>query len=303
MKRIALSVNMCASLAQLDRVFGYEPKGRGFESLTTRQQKSNPFGLLFCCCFVTLEPPQARKGLNGFAPAETCEVCTNRRANRGSESLTTRQQKSNPFGLLFCCCFVTLEPPQARKGLNGFAPAETCEVCTNRRANRGSESLTTRQQKSNPFGLLFCCCFVTLEPPQARKGLNGFAPAETCEVCTNRRANRGSESLTTQCCLVALSPPIPPTVPNVPINKTTLPLPRFCATAGGCCYNFTRMPVSYFVFMSSATLGCFRIFASALPGAVIPSISQSAGRDFAYFSRQSRKSLRLTSSANALFSV
>ena len=165
MKRIALSVNMCASLAQLDRVFGYEPKGRGFESLTTRQQKSNP------------------------------------------------------FGLLFCCCFVTLEPPQARKGLNGFAPAETCEVCTNRRANRGSESLTTRQQKSNPFGLLFCCCFVTLEPPQARKGLNGFAPAETCEVCTNRRANRGSESLTTQCCLVALSPPIPPTVPNVPINK------------------------------------------------------------------------------------
>ena len=86
MKRIALSVNMCASLAQLDRVFGYEPKGRGFESLTTRQQKSNPFGLLFCCCFVTLEPLQARKGLNWFAPAETCEVCTNRRANRGSES-------------------------------------------------------------------------------------------------------------------------------------------------------------------------------------------------------------------------
>ena len=26
-----------AALAQLDRVFGYEPKGRGFESLTPRQ--------------------------------------------------------------------------------------------------------------------------------------------------------------------------------------------------------------------------------------------------------------------------
>ena len=31
-----------ALLAQLDRVFGYEPKGQGFESLTARQNK-NPF--------------------------------------------------------------------------------------------------------------------------------------------------------------------------------------------------------------------------------------------------------------------
>ncbi len=30
-----------AALAQLDRVFGYEPKGRGFESLTPCQQKEN----------------------------------------------------------------------------------------------------------------------------------------------------------------------------------------------------------------------------------------------------------------------
>ncbi len=27
-----------AALAQLDRVFGYEPKGRGFESLTPRKK-------------------------------------------------------------------------------------------------------------------------------------------------------------------------------------------------------------------------------------------------------------------------
>ena len=31
---------MCASLAQLDRVFGYEPKGRGFESLTACQDEN-----------------------------------------------------------------------------------------------------------------------------------------------------------------------------------------------------------------------------------------------------------------------
>ena len=200
MKRIALSVNMCASLAQLDRVFGYEPKGRGFESLTTRQQKSNPFGLLFCCCFVTLEPPQARKGLNGFAPAETCEVCTNRRANRGSESLTTRQQKSNPFGLLFCCCFVTLEPPQARKGLNGFAPAETCEVCTNRRANRGSES------PKDSLG----CPFVVEEhrTPQVPSSGQGAQRLDG-------RGNRSAKSAVNH----IPSRQTAPTVPNVPINK------------------------------------------------------------------------------------
>ena len=35
-----------ASLAQLDRVTGYEPVGQGFESLTTRQQKSQQLSLL-----------------------------------------------------------------------------------------------------------------------------------------------------------------------------------------------------------------------------------------------------------------
>ncbi len=37
-----------ALLAQLDRVFGYEPKGQGFESLAARQQKRTPMGVLFC---------------------------------------------------------------------------------------------------------------------------------------------------------------------------------------------------------------------------------------------------------------
>ena len=33
-----------APVAQLDRVFGYEPKGRGFESLLARQAKVRYFG-------------------------------------------------------------------------------------------------------------------------------------------------------------------------------------------------------------------------------------------------------------------
>ena len=37
-KRIAVKAN--ALLAQLDRVFGYEPKGQGFESLAARQKNA-----------------------------------------------------------------------------------------------------------------------------------------------------------------------------------------------------------------------------------------------------------------------
>ena len=36
-----------AALAQLDRVFGYEPKGRGFESLTPCQEKPSRIRLGF----------------------------------------------------------------------------------------------------------------------------------------------------------------------------------------------------------------------------------------------------------------
>ena len=43
-----------AALAQLDRVFGYEPKGRGFESLTPCQKKAHLFtdvlfSVIFAC--------------------------------------------------------------------------------------------------------------------------------------------------------------------------------------------------------------------------------------------------------------
>ena len=37
-----------ALVAQLDRVFGYEPKGRGFESLPARQKSCNDAAFEVC---------------------------------------------------------------------------------------------------------------------------------------------------------------------------------------------------------------------------------------------------------------
>ena len=47
-------------LAQLDRVFGYEPKGQGFESLAPRQNKALTLCVvaLFCCGSMPTEPPR-----------------------------------------------------------------------------------------------------------------------------------------------------------------------------------------------------------------------------------------------------
>ena len=49
-----------ALLAQLDRVFGYEPKGRGFESLTARQEKEPHIcAVLFLCPLARVRSPVA----------------------------------------------------------------------------------------------------------------------------------------------------------------------------------------------------------------------------------------------------
>ena len=50
-----------ALLAQLDRVFGYEPKGRGFESLTARQKRGVPKGVLLFLRCVGLEHRGGRR--------------------------------------------------------------------------------------------------------------------------------------------------------------------------------------------------------------------------------------------------
>ena len=41
-----------APVAQLDRVFGYEPKGQGFESLAARQKRSDTSVLLLFFIFL-----------------------------------------------------------------------------------------------------------------------------------------------------------------------------------------------------------------------------------------------------------
>ena len=62
-KIIKLLLRQYAAVAQLDRVFGYEPKGRGFESLQARNLKSLShlsfwewgyflFGKFLCICLI-----------------------------------------------------------------------------------------------------------------------------------------------------------------------------------------------------------------------------------------------------------
>ena len=42
--------NIFVLVAQLDRVFGYEPKGQGFESLQACQKKTSVSGVFFAVC-------------------------------------------------------------------------------------------------------------------------------------------------------------------------------------------------------------------------------------------------------------
>ena len=56
---IKVRKNVYVPLAQPDRVFGYEPKGRGFESLKARQKEApiaKAMGASFCLCLYTKNP-------------------------------------------------------------------------------------------------------------------------------------------------------------------------------------------------------------------------------------------------------
>ena len=50
-------------IAQLDRVFGYEPKGQGFESLAARQVKATPWVLLLFLCLRGGSNPERVSGV------------------------------------------------------------------------------------------------------------------------------------------------------------------------------------------------------------------------------------------------
>ena len=66
-----------AALAQLDRVFGYEPKGRGFESLTPCQKKkvdAKAFTFFFCRDIMR-DSKQWKNNLNGCFWTVTEDFC------------------------------------------------------------------------------------------------------------------------------------------------------------------------------------------------------------------------------------
>ena len=66
---IKVRKNAYVPLAQPDRVFGYEPKGRGFESLKARQTKQGDIHWISpCFVFRSLYDAEPRK----FPSAEIC---------------------------------------------------------------------------------------------------------------------------------------------------------------------------------------------------------------------------------------
>ena len=84
-----------AALAQLDRVFGYEPKGRGFESLTPRHKTKGgcpkDIHLLFYATSLhDSEPPHKQRNALRYADLRRIpeRFMQPLRANTGSESLT-----------------------------------------------------------------------------------------------------------------------------------------------------------------------------------------------------------------------
>ena len=56
--------NANALLAQLDRVFGYEPKGQGFESLAARQKEQ--LSLLRWLFFFYIARDSNKEGIMGY---------------------------------------------------------------------------------------------------------------------------------------------------------------------------------------------------------------------------------------------
>ena len=91
-------INRFALLAQLDRVFGYEPKGQGFESLAARQRTQYTFCALCSFLFYSFlrkgfEPERvcaARKGAGGTFSAQSGLHGTARTAWGGQAEADTK---------------------------------------------------------------------------------------------------------------------------------------------------------------------------------------------------------------------
>ena len=92
--------NKNALLAQLDRAFGYGPKGQEFESLTARQKTSRK-ACLFCFWKIKKEirTGQIRSIKNSPVDCFVVRVRADERRSEAGESLTARKTKSK--GLSF----------------------------------------------------------------------------------------------------------------------------------------------------------------------------------------------------------
>ena len=87
-----MGTNKNAPLAQPDRVFGYEPKGQGFESLTARQNKKRedlPSLFLFCLLIITILNPRTLARVCCFT-LRLLKLNRYTGVKLGSESLTAR---------------------------------------------------------------------------------------------------------------------------------------------------------------------------------------------------------------------
>ena len=80
---IKVRKNAHVPLAQPDRVFGYEPKGRGFESLKARQKEApiaKAMGASFCSClkFRTPDKFSQTKIYHNVRPVSKAFYCISR---------------------------------------------------------------------------------------------------------------------------------------------------------------------------------------------------------------------------------
>ncbi len=87
-----------APVAQLDRVPGYEPGGRRFESFRARQIKRVPNGTLFylTVCIWNIEPPTA--DYNQCSTNSPGVNLDSRACEAGREAARCRDAPSNPSG-------------------------------------------------------------------------------------------------------------------------------------------------------------------------------------------------------------
>jgi hypothetical protein len=94
-----------AAVAQLDRVFGYEPKGRGFESLQPYQKEKHRYAVLF---FLVSLP----RGFNMLGGSEF----RLRQGFAAQNACTAHQRRPTVWGP---CRLLTLACGLMRRGMRG----------------------------------------------------------------------------------------------------------------------------------------------------------------------------------------